>query len=333
MDRLKIYSRGEVFPLINQRTGEVKLGEKVQFISSLANLDQSPAKFVLLGIPEDIGVRANLGTGGTQTAWLPALKALLNMQSNSFFSGEEVLLLGHIDVSVPTDNSLTVLRNKVTVIDGLVYPIIEKIIKARKIPIVIGGGHNNALGIIWGASLALNSKMNVVNIDAHADLRTAEGRHSGNAFTYALQNGFLAEYRIFGLQQNYVSADLLKYVNNNNANIKVLYYEALLKSERSIRKNWEAFVRDLPNPCGLELDLDSIANVLSSAGSPSGFNLSDIRSILLSNDKKFHYLHICEGAAELADGRQDPATAKTIAILVSDFIKALHPHTSQQPEA
>ncbi len=321
MDSLKIYTEGEIFPLISLREGEVKLGEKVQFTHSLADLSQSTAKFVLLGIPEDIGVRANLGTGGTQTAWLPTLKVLLNMQSNPFFNGEELLILGHIDIAAPADQSLSGLRNKVHTIDGLVYPIIEQVISANKIPIVIGGGHNNAYGIIWGASLAHNAKMNVVNIDAHADLRKAEGRHSGNGFTYAIQNGCLDQYRIFGLQQNYVNIELPNFLDSSE-NIRAFYYEDLLKSEEPIRKKWSAFIKDLPEPRGLELDLDSIANVLSSASSPSGFALNDIRGLLLSLDKKFSYLHICEGATQLTDGRQDLATAKTIALLISDFIKS-----------
>ncbi len=341
MDNFRIYSQEDIFSLINQRDGEVKLGEKILTYPhsggsnksiSLAGLRKSPAKFVLLGVPEDIGVRANLGIGGTQTAWQPALKALLNMQSNSFFSGEELLVLGHLEIAEPEDTSLTGLRNKVAAIDALVYPIIEQIISANKIPIVIGGGHNNAMGIIWGASLAHKSKMNVVNIDAHADLRKIEGRHSGNGFSYALQNGYLDQYRIFGLQQNYVNSDLPSYIENH-ANINAFYDEELLNSEKSILANWSEFIEDLPEPYGLELDLDSIANVLSSAISKAGFSLNDIRSILLSSTKKYSYLHICEGATQLADGRQDLTTGKTIAFLICDFIKALHPHISPQPSS
>lgn len=337
MDKLKIYTQDDILPLINKRVGEVKLGEKVQIYRhceesidkaiSLEGLNKLTAKFVLLGIPEDIGVRANLGIGGTQTAWLPALTTLLNMQSNPFFSGEELLLLGCLEIEEPVDKSLSSLRNKVGIIDNLVYPIIEQIIVANKIPIVIGGGHNNALGLIWGTSLAHKCKMNVVNIDAHADLRKAEGRHSGNGFTYALQNGHLEQYRIFGLQQDYVNADLSNDIENN-PNIRAFYYEDLLRSEKTTLKNWKDFIEDLPEPCGLEVDLDSIANVLSSASSPSGFSLNDMRAFLLSGGKKFSYLHLCEGATKLADGRSDLTTAKTIAFLVSDFIKALRPHIS-----
>ncbi len=332
MDRLKIYTHNDIQPLINERIDEVKLGQKVQLIRWFEDLHNCSAKFVLLGIPEDIGVRANSGIGGTQTAWLPALKALLNMQSNPFFSGEELLILGHLEIEEPVDQRLPSLRNKVRIIDNLVYPIIEQIIAANKIPIVIGGGHNNAMGLIWGASLAHQRKMNIVNIDAHADLRKTEGRHSGNGFTYALQDGFLDQYRIFGLQKNYVQAGLPDYVKES-PNLDAFYYEDLLKSDKPFLKNWKTFIKSLPDPCGLEVDLDSLANVLSSASSPSGFSLNDVRSFVLSSDKKFSYLHLCEGAIQLADGRNDATTAKTIAFLVSDFIKALQPHISPQPSS
>ncbi|MGF1922944.1 MAG: formimidoylglutamase [Bacteroidia bacterium] len=332
MDRLKIYTHHDIHPLINERVGEVKLGQKVQLIRWFEDLQNCDAKFVLLGIPEDIGVRANLGVSGTQTAWIPALKALLNMQSNPYFSGEELLILGALEIEEPADKSLASLRNKVRIIDNLVYPIIEQIISANKIPIVIGGGHNNAMGMIWGAALAHQTKMNIVNIDAHADLRKTEGRHSGNAFTYALQDGHLNQYRIFGLQQNYMNADLQSFLKDN-LNLKAFCYEDLLRSDKTTLKNWKAFVKDLQEPCGLEVDLDCIANVLSSATSPSGFSLNDVRAMLLSGEKKFSYLHLCEGATQLADGRKDITTGKTIAFLICDFIKALRPHISPQPSS
>lgn len=332
MDRLRIYTQGDILELVNTRHGETKLGEKVQVYNhdhretaledgiTLTNLKNSPAKFVLLGIPEDIGVRANYGTGGTASAWPAALKTLLNIQSNPFLSGEEILVLGHFDIAEPSDQSVTALRGKTVAIDLLVYPVIQLIVAAGKIPILIGGGHNNAFPIIWGTFLAQQQALNVVNIDAHADLRnTEEGRHSGNGFSHALANGYLNQYRIFGLHQNYVNKALPSHIANSS-NLKARYFEDLLQSP-SIGHEWQSFIEDLDTPLGLEIDLDSIENVLSSASSPSGFALNDIRGMLLHNRKKWSYLHICEGATKLANGREDLGTGKTIAYLVTDFIK------------
>ncbi|RZK44034.1 MAG: arginase [Pedobacter sp.] len=330
MDKFKIYSHGDISNFVNPREGETKIGEKVRYLNSLDDLHRSDAKFVVFGIPEDIGVRANFGIGGTKTAWSATLKALLNMQSNPFFDGQNLLVLGHLEIDEPSDKSLESLRYKVGVIDTLVCSIVERIVSVNKIPIIIGGGHNNALGAIWGTSKALKSKVNVVNIDAHTDMRKAEGRHSGNPFTYAIQNGYLDHYRVFGLQQNYLNAQFPELVRTNSK-IRAFYFEDLLRSRQNILSNWSNFVADLPSPCGLEVDLDSIAHVLSSASSPSGFSLSEVRAMLLASEKAFQYLHICEGATELTDGRNDPTTGKTIAFLVVDFIKALRPHISQQP--
>lgn len=136
-------------------------------VSSAGQLQTSTAKFVLLGIPEDIGVRANYGIAGASTAWQPALKALLNIQSTPSFKGDELLVLGHFEFSEPADNSISGLQQKVAEIDDLVYPVVQKIVEAGKIPIVIGGGHNNAFPIMKGISKALNRPVDVLNIDAH----------------------------------------------------------------------------------------------------------------------------------------------------------------------
>lgn len=329
MDSLKIYTQSDVLALVNKREGEIKLGEKVQIISDLSDLNSSSAKFVLLGIPEDIGVRANFGVGGTKTVFNAALKALLNIQSNSFLHGDELLVLGHFEIEEPTQTNLEALRNKVSEIDSLVAPIIQKIVAAGKVPIVIGGGHNNAYPIIKGISEALQQPINVVNIDAHADLRnTKEGRHSGNGFSFALQENYMKAYRVFGLHQNYMHQNLATYLQEN-PNLKAFCFEDILQSDKTVLENWLAFTQNIPSPCGLEIDLDSIENVLSSAVSPSGFALNDVRKMLLSANKTFSYLHICEGATALANGQQDLKTGKTVAYLVSDFVKALRPHISR----
>ncbi|MGV3546992.1 MAG: arginase, partial [Pedobacter sp.] len=75
MANFRIFSQGDILNFVNKRDGETKLGERVQRIEQLSDLENSTAKFVLLGIPEDIGVRANYGIGGAQTAWNPALKS------------------------------------------------------------------------------------------------------------------------------------------------------------------------------------------------------------------------------------------------------------------
>jgi formiminoglutamase len=53
--------------------------------------------------------------------------------------------------------------------------------------------------------------VNAINFDAHSD-RILEGRHSGNGFSYAYEEGFLKKYFIFGLHEIYLKSvlDLIK---------------------------------------------------------------------------------------------------------------------------
>lgn len=304
---------------VNFRAGETKLGEQVQTIASLAEVQDCSARFVLLGIPEDAGIIANQGVAGASTAWEPTLKALLNTQSNRFLSGEDLLVLGHFHFPAIAAEQQNDLFSQVSYIDAQVYPILEQLFRAGKVPIVIGGGHNNAYPIIKGLSEAVQEKVHVVNIDAHADLRPTLGRHSGNGFSYAIQDGYLDHYGVFGLQQNYLTAYMLDYIQQNSRIVYRFYEDLLLGGE--IHDSWLCFLENFPEPLGLEIDMDAIQNVLSSATSPSGFGVAEIRRILLSAPRKFAYLHLAEGAVELADGRRSPLTAKLIAYLITDFIK------------
>jgi len=322
MANFKIFSQGDVLNLVNKRDGETKIAERVQTVADVSNLAQSSAKFVLLGIPEDIGVRANYGIGGAHTAWKPALKSFLNLQQNVFLNGEEVLVLGEFEIAENNTNDIAELRKAVADIDDLVYPIVQKIVAAGKIPIVIGGGHNNCYPIIKGASLAINEKLNVLNIDAHADLRNPEeGRHSGNGFSTAIKDGLLAKYQILGLHQNYVSEPQLNLITSNEA-IKPVYFDDLLLSGEEPSLAAEMLLKGVKSPLGLEIDLDCISNTLASAATPSGFTLNEVRQLVLTLKNNFIYLHLCEGAYQLSDGRTDETIGKTIAYLVSDFIKS-----------
>jgi formiminoglutamase len=70
--------------------------------------------------------------------------------------------------------------------------------------------------------------------------------------------------------------------------------------------------------------MDCIENTLSSAITPSGISSLHARQYitLAARESQVAYLHICEGATRLADGRCNETTGKLISYLVSDFIKA-----------
>lgn len=240
MNHLNLFTEKEKQHLLKKRKGESKFGEHIQLIPNLTNIYDDivnlDVDYVLFGIKEDIGVYGNFGQTGTYMAWEATLKVLLNIQSNNFTSAKRVLILGHLEYAEQRDallaldtskkKELSKVRKFVETIDQDVTNVVSSIVKAGKIPIVIGGGHNNAYGNIKGSAIAKNKRINVVNFDAHSDFRAEEGRHSGNGFSYAYAEGFLKNYFIFGLHENYTSDTMLKKMKKVKS-IKYNTYESI----------------------------------------------------------------------------------------------------------
>ncbi|MEM6517688.1 MAG: arginase family protein, partial [Bacteroidota bacterium] len=290
-------------------------------------------KFVIFGIAEDIGVFANLGETGASKAWDVAIKFLLNTQMNDKNNADRVLVLGHfeftdlqnqiksLDQNNPTDIKKS--RFLVEIIDKEVNYLVTEIVSAGKIPIIIGGGHNNAYGIIKGTSLALKKPINVINFDAHHDFRPMEGRHSGNGFSYAFNEGFLKRYFIFGLDENYVSKSISRLIKRLKNISYFTFEEMMIREERNyfeLMYKAKKFLRK--SHFGIELDVDAIENVPSSAISPSGFTVTQARQFVhyFGFKESVKYLHICEAAP---NSRHEKQVGKLISYLITDFIRAV----------
>ncbi|WP_423819379.1 formimidoylglutamase [Salinimicrobium sp. TIG7-5_MAKvit] len=326
MNQLKFYSEKQVSKLISTRQGETKLGEKIKVATSFEDVQKSGAKIVIIGIPEDIGVRANFGKPGTSNAWQAFLGAFLNVQENQFNSGENILLLGEINTSeamkkagnidVSDPNYVQKLGDLVEQLDAIVSEVVKNVILAGKFPVIIGGGHNNAFGNLKGASEAFNHPINVLNIDAHTDLRRLEHRHSGNGFSYAFTNGFLEKYSVFGLHQNYTPQYIFDKMNTSEAYQYHLLEELPKHKRKTVFLELLDFVKQ--EKFGLELDCDAIANFPSSAVSPAGLELDEAREMIreAAKERNCCYLHICEAVAT-----NNFPTGKALSYLVTDFLK------------
>lgn len=333
MPQLKLYIPEDIRTFINKREGETKLGEMIQ-LSDGKNLEhslsQSAARFVILGLPEDIGVRANNGIGGAHTAWPGFLKSFLNIQHNHALSGTDFLLLGHLDFTDWMDScidaDLQQLRNFTAHIDDQVYPVIKAIVSHGKIPIVIGGGHNNAYPLLKGTSIALNKPVSAVNLDAHSDFRMVEGRHSGNGFRYAYQEGFLKKYAMLGLHEAYNSEGITAELKGNPDMLPLFWEDIFLRGKR----RWEEVMQEALSfvsreSFGVELDLDCIEQVLSSAATPVGIHTHHALQYLYRCGLSLNaiYLHLPEGVIQRADGQQNILTGKLLSYLVQAFVKGM----------
>lgn len=336
MDKLVLFNESHLKTLLNKRLAESKFGEHVRLLphvtdiyGQLKNLDVS---YVIIGLPEDVGVFANYGKSGTSLAWEATIKVLLNIQSNDFTHADKVLVLGHLNFEEELAKLSTLDKTKkkdiakarklVSKIDKHVADAIFTIVSAGKKPIIIGGGHNNAYGNLKGTSLALKKPINAVNFDAHSDFRAEEGRHSGNGFSYAFAEGFLKNYFIFGLHENYTSETLFKTLNKLKS-IQFNTFEALaIRKELTFKTEMKRALNHISDAFyGIEIDCDAIQNIPSSAMTPSGFNANKARTFVTYFGKHKHaaYLHICEAAPTPETETQ---VGKLISYLITDFIRA-----------
>lgn len=336
MDKLVLFNNTKLNKLLTKRTGESKFGEHIKILASttsiyeqLKNLD---VKYVIIGLPEDVGVFANYGKKGAKNAWETTLKTLLNIQSNAFTRANNVLILGNLDFSdellqvskldPSKKNDIKKARAIVERIDNHVTHIIQLIISSGKKAIVIGGGHNNAYGNIKGTSLALNKSINVVNFDAHSDFRPKEGRHSGNGFSYAFAEGFLKNYFVFGLHENYTPDSIFKILTETKSLEYNTFEDLQIKEKLNFKEEMERALNHISKkPFGIEIDCDAIENIPSSAITPSGFSVNQTRQFVnfFASNKNATYLHICEASAKKKTANQ---VGKLITYLITDFIKA-----------
>jgi len=322
----KYWSKNEINAYLSLREGEIKLGEKVTF-GDLEDLKNSKAKYVLLCVPEDIGIRANHGVGGADSNYKAFFQAFLNIQSHETLTGEEVFLYGYLNPKWSEEleeiKEVNVLRYLTEKLDVFLEQILQEIFALNKLPILIGGGHNNAYPLMKAAYAQYNEGIHVVNIDAHADSRALEGRHSGNSFSYAINDGALKKYALIAWQEAYNNSEIIKNLKDKG-HLLFSYEDLFLRKnidEEKIFIVLSSFQNE--NRYGLELDVDTIEGALSSAMTPLGISPQQAYNWVyrLAKHEKVLYFHLPEGVLHRKDGAKDRTIGKLLSFLVQAFIK------------
>lgn len=325
MENLEYFDRKQLEQFLKPRYGETKIGEQLEYVHDISALQNLSQQYVILGIPEDVGVRANQGKEGTALAWEAFLEAFINTQENEYNPSKNIVILGRINCDEEMQKAGILNKNRndyhvsmgdlVERIDQKVSQVLKVIFEADKIPIIIGGGHNNAYGIIKGFYAANSRPLNVLNIDAHTDLRHMDYRHSGNGFSYAIKNSYLKKYFIFGLHQNYTPAYVFDDIKKNK-DINFCFFDHLLHLNPLERlSKLKHACNFLGENFGLEIDCDAIAGFKSSAMSPSGFTTDQIRNMIkILKRNTLEYIHISEAIPDQAG-----QVAKALSFFVCDL--------------
>lgn len=140
-----------------------------------------PQKIRIIGVPMDLGQSrrgVDMGPSALRVAGLQArLKQL----------GHTVEDMGNINVKQPEEQHFGEKRAKylteIAEVCRSLAEIVQKTIEDGFIPLVLGGDHSIAIGVISGVSSQLRKKsrnIGYVWLDAHGDMNTPESSPSGN---------------------------------------------------------------------------------------------------------------------------------------------------------
>lgn len=230
-----------------------------------------PGRAVLLGFPQEEGVRRNHGRPGAAEApqqirhWLHRLTpwdgaAKIDLTANPPLDAGNVRVSSNLEES---QESLGI--------------VVGEILRAGAIPIILGGGHETAFGHYLGhVHAGLN--VGVINLDAHLDVRPVSpaGGHSGSPFRQMLEHSTHPlpgdRYICLGAQPFAVSREHVRWLQDRGGVVRWCD-EVRGKVTESFRGDCERLAKD--GPVWLSLDADVVRHADMpgvSAPNPAGLD-------------------------------------------------------------
>src|SRR5262245_23827612 len=163
------------------RPDDPRLGEVVEHWQGDLRALQ-PGRPVIVGFPQDEGVRRNYGRPGAALAPQEIRRYLYRLTPWDGMHGTDLTINPPLDVGdIHIDGALEDSQHSLAIVIG-------HLLEAGTIPIILGGGHETAYGHFLGYRMAQKSP-GIINLDAHLDVRPLiQGRaHSGSPFRQALE--------------------------------------------------------------------------------------------------------------------------------------------------
>ena len=164
------------------RADDLRLGDYVEFWSGGPS-PLRPGRAVLIGFPQDAGVRRNRGRPGAAGAPLAIRRWLFQLAPWDATTGADLTRVNLLDVGNVRAG------DDVEASQAALAAVVAAVRAAGGVPVVLGGGHETAFGCFLG-HVAVSPLLGILNIDAHLDVRpTLDGRgHSGSPFRQALEH-------------------------------------------------------------------------------------------------------------------------------------------------
>lgn len=287
------------------------------------NIDSSKLNICFIGFLSDEGVRRNLGRGGADLGPEYIRKEFANLPVTF---DENSVIYDAGDISC-IDNNLEEAQDQLK-------QAIKIILDYQLFPIVLGGGHELALGHYLGIIDYLennnpnNSSLGIINFDAHLDLRPYKDKGSSGTMFYQIADICESENRPFnylclGTQTSGNTISLFKRADSLGASY--IHAKDFTESNfESISGKITKFI-DRNEHIYLTLCSDVFNSAFApgvSAMQPFGMNPEVVLNFLkdIINSKKVISLDIAEVSPRFD---QDNHTAKLVAVLIYGIINTL----------
>lgn len=286
---------------------DFRLGDKVFFKEE----DYPSAHFVILGCPEDEGVKRNRGRPGASKSPGEIRKFLYRLTYNTSLQRLKIFDLGDIRVEKTLEETHERLQK-----------VVRKLIEDGKIAIILGGG--NDISYPDCAALAeVKKNVLVFNIDKHFDVRDLSPRNSGTAYRQLLDSGLVDPRKFYemGSEPFFNSPVYRKYLEKKGAHI----FELDQMREKGVESLFRRIISDNEFKAifwGFDLDAVRESDAPGvSASCPTGLTAKEAIDIcrLAGELTEAGILEFTEVNPEVdIDGR----TSKLTAILIHTFLSA-----------
>ncbi len=254
-----------------------RLGEIVRHLPE----DYAAAKIVILGCPQDEGVRRNGGRVGAAGAPTEIRRYLYKLVAQSKWD------------TTLFDLGDTIIQSTLEKTHAFHQSIVKNLLQDGKIVIVLGGGNDISYPDASGMWAARDGQpFLAVNVDAHLDVRESAERHSGTPYRQLLEEGRLKPDWFFevGTQPFSAAGSHIDYLRGKGANIIPMPY---IRSTTDAFSTFESRIQPirLTSPAafwGFDMDAVTAADAPGvSAPNPAGFSAEEfLRLCRIAADRK-----------------------------------------------
>ncbi|MEQ1665367.1 MAG: formimidoylglutamase, partial [Bdellovibrionales bacterium] len=231
-------------------------GELVQPINESLLENQKPS-WIMMGYPDDEGIRANYGRVGSAEA------------PDSIRSAFFKLAPGNKDFASLLDIGNFIISGSLAERQARAKESIKNIFQHKHRVLALGGGHDYAYPDI-AAFLDIFGKKNplVIQIDAHLDVRpTLNGPNSGSAFYQLLEEYPKLELVQIGIQP--CANSILHMAYAKSKGVKTYTFDQTRNKLESIFNTLAKTLTKKPRPVFLSIDIDAFSTAFAPGASAS----------------------------------------------------------------